>query len=297
MTPIQRRREGFTGQHLVVLPQAVIARMQSHPLLRGCFPSATGYFPKAPGHLVERENGVPEMILITCLSGRGWVRLAYGEVIHVDADSALLIPPGTPHAYGADDALPWSIMWAHCRGDDLPQFQELLGVSSASPLLHLPARAFELMEFAAIYKHLENGHTLANLFSSAAKLRFVFAEMNRLHLPAHPRARSAEEALQHSIAWMQRNLHRRPTLEELAREAGLSISYYSAVFTRRTGFAPIHYFLRLKIQRACQLLDTTSMRVKEVANELGCEDAFYFSRLFKSIMGHSPRVYRNIPKG
>ena len=96
---------------------------------------------------------------------------------------------------------------------------------------------------------------------------------------------------------MQRHLHRRPSLEELAREAGLSIPYYSALFNRRTGFAPIQYFLRLKIQRACQLLDTTEMRVKEGADEIGCEDAFYFSRLFKKIMGHTPRAYRSIQKG
>jgi AraC-like DNA-binding protein len=173
----------------------------------------------------------------------------------------------------------------------------LFDVSKSSPLLHVPPGAFARMEFSAVYECLESGHTLANLFSSAAKLRFVFAEMNRLRVSSHPRARPAEEGLRHSIAWMQRHLHRRPSLEELAREAGLSIPYYSALFNRRTGFAPIQYFLRLKIQRACQLLDTTEMRVKEVADEIGCEDAFYFSRLFKKIMGHTPRAYRSIQKG
>jgi AraC-like DNA-binding protein len=91
--------------------------------------------------------------------------------------------------------------------------------------------------------------------------------------------------------------NRRAVLAELAREAGLSVPHYSAMFSRRTGLAPIDYFLRLKIQRACQLLETTAMLVEEVAAAVGCDDPFYFFRLFKKIMGHSPRAYRNIQKG
>lgn len=79
--------------------------------------------------------------------------------------------------------------------------------------------------------------------------------------------------------------------------AGLSVPHYSALFRRRTGYAPMDYFLRLKIQRAGQLLDTSALRVAEVASEVGCDDAFYFSRLFKKITGQSPRDYRNVPKG
>jgi len=291
------RPEGFTGQHLLVQPQKVIQEMQRHPLLRGFFPTAAGYFPEAPGHLVERAHGLPEMILIACLSGRGWVRLFHGERLPVLADEAVMIPPGTPHAYGADNEHPWSIMWAHCRGSELIHFQKMLGEAGApagSPLLHLPAGAFGQMGFSTIYETLESGYTLANLHSSASKLRFVFSEINRLRLPWHPRARPTEEGLRQSVAWMQRNLRRQADLGELAREAGLSAPHFSAMFKRRTGFAPINYFLRLKIQHACQLLATTPMQIKEISDAIGCEDAFYFSRLFKKIIGQSPRDFRRV---
>ena len=298
MENIRPRPEGFSGQHLLVLPQETIRQMQCHPILSGLFPTATGYYPEAPGHLVDRPEGLPELVLIVCLSGCGWVRLKNGDRIPVQADDAVLIPPDTPNAYGADDERPWSIMWAHCRGTALLHFQELLGVSpSGSPLVHLPSGGFQRMEFSTIYKVLESGYTLANLLSSAAKLRFVFSEINRLRLPAHPRGQPAEEGLRQSIIWMQRNLHRQASLEDLAHEAGLSPSHYSAMFKLRTGFAPINYFLRLKIQRAAQLLDTTPMQIKEIAESVGCDDPFYFSRFFKKIMGHSPRAYRGIQKG
>lgn len=291
------REENFPGQHLVVLPHSVRSQMQSHPLLSGLFPTAGGYFPEAPGHLVRRVKGLADTILIVCLSGSGWVSLGDDAPLPVRANEAVFIPPHTPHSYGADSETPWSIMWAHCRGRDLPAFQDLLRVNAASPLVALPAGAFERMQFRAIYEHLENGYSLANLLASATHLRFVFSEIHRLKLSTRTGTRSAEHSLEQSIAWMRRHLHRRIRLADLAHEAGLSVPHYSALFKRQTGFAPIDYLLGLKIQRACQLLDTTTLRIEEIAASIGCDDAFYFSRLFKKAMGCSPRSYRQIQKG
>ena len=72
--------------------------------------------------------------------------------------------------------------------------------------------------------------------------------------------------------------------------------HYSDLFRRQTGYPPKDHFLRLKIQRACQLLDTTELRVVEVAEALGWSDAFYFSRCFRKIIGISPRAYRAVVK-
>jgi len=79
--------------------------------------------------------------------------------------------------------------------------------------------------------------------------------------------------------------------------AGTSTSHLSALFRRKVGYPPMDYFARLKIQRACWLLDSTTAPVKEIGAQIGCSDAYYFSRLFRQIMGMSPRSYRAIPKG
>jgi AraC-like DNA-binding protein len=291
------RPEGFAGQHLVVLPDGVIRTMRQHPLLRTLFPTATGFFPKAPGHLVDRPSGVPDWILIPCLSGRGWVQIGDCKPVTVEADEIVFIPPGTPHIYGADPELPWSITWAHCQGTDLAHFIKLLGVTAQAPVLCLPPGEIDQMEFSAIYQRLEHSYTETDLLASAARLRLVFTEIHRLRVPGHAAGRSREMGLQQSIQWMRHHLDQPVSLSELARIAGLSIPHYSALFRRKTGFAPVNYFQRLKIQRACQWLDTTGMSIQEIAVGVGCEDPYYFSRLFKKIMGRPPRDYRKIPKG
>ncbi|MCB0166075.1 MAG: helix-turn-helix transcriptional regulator, partial [Anaerolineae bacterium] len=64
------------------------------------------------------------------------------------------------------------------------------------------------------------------------------------------------------------------------------------VFKKKTGYAPIDYFIRLKIQKACELLETTDQQVSEIGHSLGYPDIYYFSRLFKKVVGLSPRQYR-----
>lgn len=296
MPDAPHRAEGFPGQHLVVLPEEIIEQMRGDALLGALFPTAAGCFPEAPGHLVERPCGLSEAVLIICRSGNGWVQTGGRDPLPVGADTAVVIPPRTPHRYGADAARPWSIMWAHFSGEDAPHYLAKLGIEPGKPLLHFPAGTLmERAAFAEIYERLEDGYTQANLLIAAARLRLVLAELNRHR--SHPALRSSEEGVQWSVDWMRAHIGQTCSLAGLARIAGLSVPHYSERFRRKTGFSPVDYFLRLKVQRACRLLDTTSLRIAEVAAAVGFGDPYYFSRLFKKMMRHSPRDYRKIPKG
>lgn len=55
---------------------------------------------------------------------------------------------------------------------------------------------------------------------------------------------------------------------------------------------PSDYLARCRIRRACQLLRHSTLSVGAVANSVGFEDHFYFSRTFRRITGVSPTAYR-----
>ena len=95
-----------------------------------------------------------------------------------------------------------------------------------------------------------------------------------------------------SIEHMLQNLDKPLSVAKLAASANVSQSHFFTLFKRHTGGAPIDFFIRLRMERARRLLETTSMNVKEVAAVLGYDDPFYFSRAFKSVNDIAPSTYR-----
>jgi len=102
--------------------------------------------------------------------------------------------------------------------------------------------------------------------------------------------------IEQSIAYMMQHLDEPLQVRRLAALVNVSPSHYFALFKRRTGCAPIDFFIHLRMYRACQLLDATALSVKEVAAALGYDDPFYFSRVFKSVNQVAPTEYRSMDK-
>ena len=96
---------------------------------------------------------------------------------------------------------------------------------------------------------------------------------------------------------MKNNIDKRLTLNDLTIYNNLSKTQLIDILKEKTGYSPIDYFLRLKIQKACFNLDFTEMTISEIAEKIGYSDQYYFSRLFKKIMGMAPSDYRRVKKG
>jgi len=59
--------------------------------------------------------------------------------------------------------------------------------------------------------------------------------------------------------------------------------------------SPGQYLKRLRVHRAAQLLDTTNLPIKDIAGEVGYQDALYFSRVFRQVHEQSPMAFRGRP--
>ncbi|MEK6303764.1 MAG: helix-turn-helix domain-containing protein [Acidobacteriota bacterium] len=96
-----------------------------------------------------------------------------------------------------------------------------------------------------------------------------------------------------AISFLNTNLHRVVTTEELADSVKLSRSRYSHLFKLETGMPPTHYLRRIRMNRACELLETSFMSVKEIAAEVGYNDGAHFMRDFKRTYGATPSQHRD----
>jgi AraC-like DNA-binding protein len=293
---IQRKRDGFVGEHHVIVPPAVVQTARRHPLLAKLLATASGHFPRAEGHYVDRPKGVGELIIILCWSGQGWLELGGVRTV-VDAGEIVFVPARTAHLYGASDHDPWTIVWAHAIGSELSHFMRELRISSESPKLRLAAQGAEQLNFNRVWQIAEEGYSVPQLLASASALRFALSEMLRLRRITRAPTDRTEEALRRATHWMREHIEQKPKLRELARHAGASVSHLTTLFRLKMGYPPMDYFNRLKIQRACFLLDETTIHVKEIGASLGFGDPYYFSRIFRQIMGVSPRGYRASRRG
>jgi Transcriptional regulator containing an amidase domain and an AraC-type DNA-binding HTH domain len=95
-----------------------------------------------------------------------------------------------------------------------------------------------------------------------------------------------------AITHMELHLADKITLEALAESAHLSPAHFSRIFKTVSGFSPLEFLNRLRIQNATQLLVNTDKTIVEIAMETGFNDGNYFSRYFKQCRNETPSEFR-----
>jgi AraC-like DNA-binding protein len=287
----REKHEGFAGQRLVVLPRPILASALKHPLLAPLIPTDAGYYPKAKGHTCVRERGCPEVIFIYCAGGKGWCEMA-GQTHEVARNELLVVPAGAPHVYGAARKTPWTIHWFHAVGSNVPHYLERLGVTAEKPVISLGDDVQLFSLFEDVQEGLEHGFTLTHLIYAAHSLTHLMGLILRHKEEFWHGETDVRERMAKSVEFMKGHLREPLTVATLAALVHLSRSHYTTVFRRITGYAPLNYLNHLRMQRAVQLLDTTSLSIKQISDQLGFSDQFYFSRSFRKMHEHSPSEHR-----
>ena len=89
-------------------------------------------------------------------------------------------------------------------------------------------------------------------------------------------------------------MHESLSLSEVASHIGITSNYLSALFSKETGETFSEYLNRIRIRAATRLLKNSGLTINEIACQTGYSDAVYFSKVFKRLMGMSPRAYKKI---
>lgn len=95
-----------------------------------------------------------------------------------------------------------------------------------------------------------------------------------------------------AVLFVQTNLHRRLTVDEIAQSVALSRSRLTHLFHTQVGVSPIQYLKKARLERGRALLETSFDSVKVIAVEVGYNDCTHFMRDFKRAYGLTPSQHR-----
>jgi len=286
------KTDGFKNEFFYVFTQDWIAAASENELFNYLLVTDIGYFPCARYPYRKRFCGCDTALLIYCREGEGVISVGDNACFTLKAGQAAFIPPNVKHSYGSSEEFPWSVYWVHFKGTVLDSYFNMLGDCTS---LNIPFKDDSniVNEFERCFDILKAPYQTEEYFLVCQSVGVILAHIaysakQYRRLPAHRGGQVVEKCLWH----MEINVKKALTLEELAGYTGFSISYLSALFRQATGHAPLDYFIRIKIQAAAKELYFSERTAKEIAIEYGIQDPYYFSRLFKKVMGVSPSNYR-----
>ena len=102
----------------------------------------------------------------------------------------------------------------------------------------------------------------------------------------------ANDYLQNAITYITANYNTEIHIKELADACNLSQSHFMYLFKEETGMTPLAYQQTLRIKDTMSALISTKVSITEIAAQVGYQDPLYFSRVFKKLVGMSPKEYR-----
>jgi len=95
------------------------------------------------------------------------------------------------------------------------------------------------------------------------------------------------------IQFMEANLERKISLDDLADAASLSRSYLCTLFKTETGLSPGEYLRRLRMEKASRLLATTLLSIKQIMAMTGYANRSDFVQHSRRYLDCTPTEYRN----
>ena len=134
----------------------------------------------------------------------------------------------------------------------------------------------ESLKMLEMYLHILNSHTYTKI-STREKT-------------------NCEIYLEFCVDFIETNIHKKITVEELSALVGVSQPYLYKIFKNKFNMSIKEYITYYKINRAKKLLIETNMLITEIANSVGYSDVLAFSKAFSSKEKVSPQKYRLITR-
>jgi AraC family transcriptional regulator, arabinose operon regulatory protein len=273
------------------IPSHLLMEIQQNPITSDLYLCEIAEYRAGKDALWSVRQGLEHHLLIYCTKGSGIIQIS-NDLVPFTAEQYCIIPRSFSFNLQAGPEELSVFLTCGFDGEKTKIMEkDFTAVRDLVPSVNNLV-ANRLMLFDEIFNNLTKGFVNANY----QYINFCFGHLLATFLYA---SRTGDDILQEqnpgvsrAIQIMESNLGKKLSLERIAEESGYSPSYFTTMFSKRTGYGPLSYFSHLKISKACEYLDFSKLKIKEISFALGYTDPYYFSKDFSRKMGLSPRNYR-----
>lgn len=136
--------------------------------------------------------------------------------------------------------------------------------------------------------HLRTGLLTKEILTAEEAARLL----ERVGEGALPLSQPTSLLVRQGLAFMHQSYAQPINRKEIAAAVGVTENYFSQIFHQEITLSPWDYLTRLRIQRAKELLISSTETITRIATQVGFNDSGYFSRVFRKQMGVSPMEFR-----
>lgn len=240
---------------------------------------------------VEYGRTLHEYQLLYISKGEGSFVSASKKKCKLERGNVLLLVPGEWHSYCPDTETGWDEYYIGFNGsmiDNLftqnffPHKCSIYEMGFSEEFIKLYHKAIAIAKSDRMATQQYLGGIVMQMLGM-----LLYTSQNKLYEKSEMEQRIARAKM-----IMQENIFSNVDPEKLAKQMNISYSWFRKEFKTYTGYAPARYFQELKIQKAKELIVSTSQTVKEIAFALGYGSTEHFSTLFKKRTNYTPLEYR-----
>ena len=198
----------------------------------------------------------------------------------------IIFPPKYKYRYTFSDVGAVSYYYAHFTGSEVEKTLYALGLGTSASVYTAGHSTKAMDAFEEIFEAYTENDEFRDLTAGIAVKRALVAL-------ARAKAGSKRRSqIERSLAYIRASYTDDIRTPQLATLDGLSVSRYNAVFRQETGTSPIKMITELRLSHACTLLSSTDLPIGNIGSMVGYPDNHFFSKIFKSYMGLTPKEYR-----
>lgn len=219
-----------------------------------------------------------------------------GKAWSAKKGAVVLMDLRQPHWYWAAADDPWEMYWLRFDGPGIAAIVDNILDAAGSPVIPYGSEKAVRGDFDALFSIMKRRPPAYDAWVChylSALLANVMEGLQRMNVLPDSTLENAPAGIAAALDFLRAQHARTISLDELAREARMSLFHFTRRFKESTGFTPMEYLEKYRISRAQDLvLSRSQMRLKEIAGAVGYDDPAYFSRIFRKRTGVSPREYR-----